>query len=151
MLNYKIHVTTQYGDRGDAHMIIGEAARVLAETLGNSRITGTVVLTDIDRDDRLGTWQAGPTEEEVWAAHRAEVERLRDEGDIAGALRLVLYPPHDPDGQWDADTLDAIADLVRNPEATACKRCGTPLSEGCCGDQTCPYSDHPQNANIDWG
>lgn len=43
--------------------------------------------------------------------------RLNDAGDLRGALHRVLWPPHNPDADWSADTLDIVANLVVSPVA----------------------------------
>ena len=50
-------------------------------------------------------------------------------------------------GPWDDHRDDYTCDDVT--VALSCRKCGSPLVNGRCSDETCPYSDAPQSARWD--
>ncbi len=47
------------------------------------------------------------------------------------------------------ETLEDTAQKAEDDaEADKCKKCGSPLEDGLCTDETCPYSDHEQTEEI---
>ncbi len=74
-------------------------------------------------------------------------ERLATALDIG--LIVVNLSPSDPGWEWQA-LIDEIkaADGVKTPVPTVCAKCGSMLSAGMCRDETCPYSDWPQQVSL---
>ena len=64
-------------------------------------------------------------------------------------LEVVTIAPSTVEWSWD----DLIAQLApaattSRPAPAVCAKCGTQLKGGMCGEETCPYSDWPQQVSV---
>lgn len=64
-------------------------------------------------------------------------------------LERITVDPATVEWSWeDLIAQMAPAATTSRPATTVCARCGTHLNGGLCGDETCPYSDWPQQVSV---
>lgn len=69
---------------------------------------------------------------------------------LEAPLEIVAIEPASVEWNWEGliAQVALAATTCRPPAAATCAKCGTQLKGGMCGDETCPYSDWPQQVSV---